>query len=217
MPPPDSPRPLAIRFAGLVAAGLVVACASERPKAPPPAKELSAGELRDLLAKGTIKPVTAMEGDVAYQDLDPGMEPLPEAPPASTETEARPEPDTAEPPVNPYLQFGTRIKVYPDGTITKPYPLRVGTGEKLEKLLRDYGNFPLWTPEAGVPSPASMVKIDLLKDWDIELYQNLRELGSASTPTPLADWLVVTSGSDLLQEVEDFLNLFAAGIPQIEI
>lgn len=215
MPPSDSPRTLATCLASLVAVGLGLACVSERPKAPPPAKELSAEELRDLLAKGTIKPVTAMEGDDPYRGLEAGMdEPLPEKPPEGVPA---PESGPAEPPPNPYLQFGTRIKVYPDGTITKPYPLRVGTGKKLDELIKAYGNFPLWTPEAGTPSPPTMVKLDLLENWDIELYQDLRNVASASTPTPLADWLVVTAGPDLLQEVEDFLNLFAAGIPQIEI
>src|SRR6185436_20034694 len=34
---------------------------------------------------------------------------------------------------------------------------------------------------------------------------------------PLADWLIVTTGQELLYDVEDFINLFAAGVPQIEI
>jgi type II secretory pathway component GspD/PulD (secretin) len=222
---PDRPRPPATWLAGLAAAGLALACVSERPKASAPAKELSAEELRDLLAKGTIKPVTEMEGDDPYRGLESGMEePSPEAPPIETRPAPKDSvpkgpvaPAPSEPPVNPYLQFGTRIKVYPDGTITKPYPLRVGTGKKLDELIKAYGNFPLWTPEAGTPSPSTMVKIDLLEGWDIELYQDLRNVVAGSSPTPLADWLVVTAGPELLQEVEDFLNLFAAGIPQIEI
>jgi type II secretory pathway component GspD/PulD (secretin) len=33
----------------------------------------------------------------------------------------------------------------------------------------------------------------------------------------VADWLVVTAGFDALREVQDFINTFAAGVPQIEI
>jgi type II secretory pathway component GspD/PulD (secretin) len=211
------------RAVALLAAAALFGCRTAPPPPAPPQKELSAEELRDLLAKGTIAPVTEMEGDDPFRGLESGMDDpgVPSTPPpqAPAAVEPRETPESApEPPQNPYLQFGTRIKVYPDGTITKPYPLRVGTGEKLEKLIRDYGNFPLWTPEVGTPSPPNMVKVDLLAGWDIELYQDLRNVAAGPpAPTPLADWLVVTAGPDLLQEVEDFLNLFAAGVPQIEI
>lgn len=120
---------------------------------------------------------------------------------------------------NPYLTFGRRIKVYPDGSITKPYPLRPGTGEKMQKLIQDYGNFPIWTAEMGSgPSLPTMVKIDLLPEWDIELVQDIRNPSDRrGEVVPVADWLVVTTGEDLLWEVEEFINLFAAGVPQIEI
>jgi type II secretory pathway component GspD/PulD (secretin) len=225
-------------------------------------RELTAEELRDLLSKGTIRPVVEMEGDDPFAQVDTRMDPAvdpgadptqagaqapggsaarpPEesgagvttppslppssAPSADSATTGAPAAHAAptvavEPPVNPYLQFGARIKVYPDGTITKPFPLRVGTGTRLQKLLVDYGNFPLWTPEMGAgPSTPTTVKLDLLEKWDVELYQDLRNAAvAAGAEQPLADWLVVTAGADLLQEVEDFINLFAAGVPQIEI
>ncbi len=208
-----------------------------------PRRELSAEELRDLLSKGTIRPVLEMEGDDPFAQVDTRMDPEREAAPqdpdqpaarppeepapgamkAPTEPLSAPAavapPPFVEPPLNPYLQFGARIKVYPDGTITKPFPLRVGTGTRLQKLLVDYGNFPLWTPEMGAgPSSPTTVKLDLLEKWDVELYQDLRNAAvAAGAEQPLADWLVVTAGADLLQEVEDFINLFAAGVPQIEI
>lgn len=194
----------------------------------PVRRELTAQELRELLSRGTIRPVLEMEGDDPFWGLDPGMEgnDQPTTPPresgernAANDRPAEAQPVAPAPPPNPYLQFGARIKVYPDGTITKPYPLRVGTGVRLKKLLEDYGNFPLWTPELGAgPSSPVNVKLDLLEKWDVELYQDLRNAAvAAGAEQPLADWLVVTAGAELLQEVEDFINLFAAGVPQIEI
>ena len=198
-------------------------------------RELSPRELRDLLAQGTIQPVTEMEGEDAFDRFEPEMDaPLSaaeiqkaqeqaKAPPEELPPEEPPQ-EPAAPAVqeNPYLAFGERIKVNPDGTITKPYPLRHGTGEKMQKLLTAYGNFPIWTSEMGPgPSPPDMVKLDLEEGWDIELYQDLRApFGKAeweSKPAILADWLIVTAGSELLHEIEDFINLFAAGVPQIEI
>jgi len=202
---------------------------------PGPKKELSADEFRALLAKGTIEPVVGMDEEdpfAKYDGTDMGRPTggLPEqgaTPPAATEPapEApKPEaaPSAAPPPENPYLVFGERIKVNPDGTLTKPYPLRVGTGVKLKKLLEDYGNFPMWVaePAAGpvLPSTPNTVKLDLLEKWDVELYQDLRNAtGGQGVESPLADWLVVTTGQELLYDVEDFINLFAAGVPQIEI
>jgi len=150
-------------------------------------------------------------------DPDPEPEPVPETP-----APAPPAPSGGGPLAlfeeNPYLTFGRRIKIYPDGSITKPYPLRPGTGEKMLQLIESYGNFPVWTTEMGTgPSPPSMVKLDLLKDWDVELVQDLRNVNGKASPNPVADWLVVTTGEDLLWEVEEFINLFAAGVPQIEI
>lgn len=200
---------------------------------PPPRRELTADELRDLLSRGTIRPVTEMEGDDPFAGVDPAMDaPSAQEPrtpaksdaaPTSGASESEPEatstPEAPAPPLNPYLQFGARIKVYPDGSITKPYPLRVGTGKRLKELIEAYGNFPLWTAELGTgPSAPTTVKLDLLEKWDVELYQDLRNAAvAAGAEQPLADWLVVTAGADLLQEVEDFINLFAAGVPQIEI
>lgn len=223
------------RLAALALAGALTAlggCKSTSRQVQGPGKELSAAELQELLAKGTIKPVTEMEGDDPFGGVDGSMEDTHAEELAAkassqggaanaTEPEppvVAPPPRLPDPPENPYVRFGTRIRVYPDGTITKPYPLRVGTGKKLQELIQSYGNFPLWTAEAGNPSPPTLVKLDLMEKWDIELYQDLRNAGVATgTEAPLADWLVVTAGPDLLEEVEDFINLFAAGVPQIEI
>ncbi len=125
----------------------------------------------------------------------------------------------APPPENPYLRFGERIRVNPDGTISKPFPLRPGTGKNLQTLIVNFGNFPIWSDKMGPgPSSPTTVKLDLLEGWDGEIYQDLRApAGATAAPVALADWLVVTAGPDLLGEVEDFINLFAASVPQIEI
>ena len=199
----------------------------EEPKPEGDKARLSAEEFRDVLAQGTIRPVQSMEGEDVFakpereqaEFADPSKAlALPQPGPAQA-APASQQPLVGPPPVsNPYLTFGERIKVYPDGTITKPYPLRLGTGEKLKVLLETYGNLPLWTPEMGPVSTPDHVKIENLAGWDIELYQDLRDPKIAQgAAAQLADWLVVTTGPELLAEVEDFINLFAAGVPQIEI
>jgi len=121
-------------------------------------------------------------------------------------------------PQNPYLEFGKRIQVWQDaGLITKPFPLRVGTGKKLLDLLTAYGNFPIWKPEEGAQT-RDKVRIDLLEKWDMELLSDTRAvMVNEGNPVPIADWLVITSGFEQLKEVESFINIFAAGVPQIEI
>lgn len=186
-------------------------------------RELSPDELRDVLEEGTIRPVAELEGEDVFADAqrEQGEFATPDRALAAVEAgeQAAAAPaSTPAPPSNPYLTFGERIKVYPDGTITKPYPLRTGTGEKMKQLIESYGNFPLWTPELGPVSTLGSVKLENLANWDVELYQDLRKADTAQgAPQNLADWLVVTTGYDLLLEVEDFINLFAAGVPQIEI
>jgi type II secretory pathway component GspD/PulD (secretin) len=198
----------------------VLACAGPRPAEGD--DELSVDEFRELLDDGTITPVSEM-GEDPFAGVDPSMEDPYVDPevlaqvidPVELAADLRPQ----EPPrENPYLVFGERIRVNPDGTITKPFPLRVGTGKRMEDLIRAYGNFPLW--DGGeVPSGPEQLKMETLERWDVELYMNLRDPNPAAQPVEvaLADWLVVTTGFSLLQDVENFINLFGAGVPQIEI
>jgi type II secretory pathway component GspD/PulD (secretin) len=144
-------------------------------------------------------------------------------------TPAQPGSPPVAPSENPYLAFGSRIVVHPDGRVTKPYPLPPKKGRRLLDLLQLYGDFPVrFTIRGPSDAPASMparpegviddVECMLLEEWDIELYQDMRSW-PPTTPSPvaLADWLVVTARPERLHEVEDFLNLFAAAVPQIEI
>jgi len=194
----------------LVVVALACACAGPRGSGPPD-KHLTPGEFEELLAEGTIQPV--LEGEVGGMEeefVDPAVLEL------ATQGDAPPETLQIGPsPENPYLAFGERIKVNTDGTITKPYPLRVGTGQKMEELIRSYGNFELWSEG---PADPGQVRLETLPAWDIELVSDLRDpKHPPAVSVPLADWLVVTTGSELLRQVENFINLFGAGVPQIEI
>ncbi len=127
-----------------------------------------------------------------------------------------------ERPVNPYLAFGGRILVHADGRVTKPFPLPPKKGRRLLDLMlmmSKEGFFPLEEVKfdnPGAPDP-NVVKAVLLEDWDSELYQDLRAFPPKDTDVSMSDWLVCTASQGLMGEVEYFVNLFAAGVPQIEI
>lgn len=124
--------------------------------------------------------------------------------------------------VNPYLAFGGRILVHADGRITKPYPLPPKRGRRvldLMVMMSRQGYLPVQEVPFDAPGDAdpSVVKAVLLENWDAELYQNLRQFPPKDQDVPASDWLVCTAVPELLEEVEYFMHLFAAGVPQIEI
>lgn len=206
---------------------LLSACRTQEPRqeAYGTRDELTVEEFRALLADGTMRPTTSMESD-PFEDM-------PFANPENVDLEPEslyPEDESADLPdpiydLNPYVEFGDRIIVYPDGRIAKMYPLRTGTGIKMQQLLDVYAPFPVWTniegSEPGEPmpeDPREVVRVDLHAGWDLELVTDLRKpVPDAGAPIPLADWLVVSAMPDFLREVEDFINTFAAGVPQIEV
>lgn len=140
---------------------------------------------------------------------------------------------------NPYLIFGERIIPRADGRITKPYPLPVGRGQKLLHMMALFGGFPLDfhivkadnVPDGnsallgpGGSEDPNVVQVVLLEKWDVELYQDFSSPSTPNNPWPgnnksleIADWFVVTAAPNLLLDVESFINLFAASVPQIEI
>ncbi len=220
---------------GLALSVLVLAlasgCHTPGSKEPPPAPDkpdetLTVQKFQELISQGALKPVHAMEDDPydkakpdmdedvfakAVERLEQGNAPQAESPKPAEATTAFPE--------NPYILFGKRIQVYPEtGLIMKPYPLKVGTGVKLNELLTTFGNFPLYDPKSG-PQRPDTVRLDLKEKWDMEpLVADLRvPMTTDGTLVNLADWLVVTAGFERLKEVESFINIFAAGVPQIEI
>jgi len=202
----------------------------------PPAEEqkqpLSSESFEDLIARGALHPVQAMEtgsllpgsdpdtdaealARAAAKLKEPPVETPPPAPAPAVPQESAPAPASAE---NPYLVFGKRIQLYPGtGLIMKPFPLRAGSGKQMLQLLQTYGNFPLWQP-GGAAQTEEQVRLDLYEKLDQELFNNLRiSPPPADTPLPVADWIVAVANTERLEEVESFINIFAASVPQIEI
>lgn len=223
--PADEPRPKANeeqltleKFRELLARGSLQPV---QEVGPDPYEKLGPDMDEDVYDRAA-KELAARSGQTAPPSAP--ADPVPEAqstPPVPNQPAAQPDASELGPfefPENPYLTFGKRIQVWPmTGLITKPFPLRVGTGVKLLKLLTDYGNFPLWKTEDG-PQSRQAVRLDLLEKWDMELLSDTRAvMTNEGALVPIADWLVVTSGFEQLKEVESFINIFAAGVPQIEI
>ena len=132
---------------------------------------------------------------------------------------------------NPYLRFGERILVHGDGTLTKPFPLQAGRGRNLLHLMTVTGGFPVeyrivdpaGEPQAAQsePLPNGVARVVLLEDFDFEQYQAFNsELESApqnAIEIQVADWLVVRADEALMGEVQQFVEVFAGSVPQIEI
>lgn len=183
--------------------------------------------LRALIDRKSLTPVEGMgEGDFTDPDpdtadafdaaekaaRDPAAEAKPSKPPAADPLQAFSE--------NPYLVFGPRIVVYPSKKlISKPFPLRAGTGSKLERLIKLIGPFELYDAKTATePQRPDQVRIDLEEGWDQESFSALRNGDKVEEQKlVVADWLVATGGFEALREVQDFVNTFAAGVPQIEI
>src|SRR5258706_4142199 len=188
-------------------------CRAPAAQEPPPAPEktdatLTVQKFQELITQCALKPVHAMEDD-PYDKTKPDMdedvfakavERLEEGKAAPAEP-PKPAVNSTEFPENPYLVFGKRIQVYPEtGLIMKPYPLRVGTGKKLNDLLTTYGNFPLYDAKTG-PQKPDTVRLELQEKWDMEPF-----VADLRVPVPffddakpdksinLADWLIVTAG-----------------------
>jgi type II secretory pathway component GspD/PulD (secretin) len=208
-------------------------CKSSSP-APEEKPKISQDSLGDLIARGALRPVEATpdatsaprepppesDSDVFARAAAKLKENLIQGPPPPGQSEAAP-PKPAVPQSsveNPYLVFGKRIQVYPEsGLIMKPYPLRVGSGKQMLEFLQTYGNFPLWQP-GGAPQTADQVRLQVMEKLDQELFSNLRvSPPPPDTPLAVADWLIVVASASRLEEVESFINNFAAGVPQIEI
>lgn len=137
----------------------------------------------------------------------------------------------ADPPLNPYLEFGKNIIWYElkDGDterlIMKPYTFPSGTGSKIFSLLQSYGDFTLFAavkdgamPEGSGPQPQGTVLLDLREGFSVEAYSDPRASGlRAPQSIALSDVLFVTAAAGELREVEHFIDLFAAEVRQIEI
>jgi hypothetical protein len=229
-----APRAVLTLLALLISVSLSSGCrsASEEasdgaaePRESERADQLTIDDFRELIQKGALRPVEAMPED-ANDFADPHPDALPlESDATALETALQKESGAPVAPEwpsevaeNPYLVFGKRIVVYEkQHLISKPFPLRVGLGVQMETLLKQFGNFPLYDPKNGPQTPDT-VRIDLLPKWDQELFSDLRVAAvNDGNVVNVADWLVITSGFERLREVQDFIEIFAAGVPQIEI
>jgi type II secretory pathway component GspD/PulD (secretin) len=227
------PRAPSALLLALLAALATSACKSPTP-APEEKPKISQDSLGDLIARGALRPVEAApsaagpptavppesDSEVFARAAAKLKENLIQGPPPAGQAEAAPS-KPAVPPAgveNPYLIFGKRILVYPEsGLIMKPYPLRAGSGKQMLEFLQTYGNFPLWQP-GGAPQTADQVRLEVKEKIDQELFSNLRvSPPPPDTPLAVADWLIVVASAARLEEVESFINNFAAGVPQIEI
>ena len=132
---------------------------------------------------------------------------------------------------NPYVRFGERILVHDDGTLTKPFPLQSGRGLKLLHLMTVTGGFPVEyrvidptgepQPAQVEPLPPGVARIVLLEKFDFEQYQTFTPGLEVAPQNPIdiqvADWLVVRADEELMEEVQQFVEVFAGSVPQVEI
>jgi len=132
---------------------------------------------------------------------------------------------------SPYLLFGERIIVREiDGTtfVTKPYTLPIGRPKKIIELIAALEPFPsrnralLPDTEGLVPAlDPALVEYQVLDSFDDEWYTQFDKFdveGAVSKAVPLSDLMVVTAVPSLLEQFEEFLDLFAGGgVPQIEL
>jgi type II secretory pathway component GspD/PulD (secretin) len=207
------------------APALWCACAS----APEEKEERGLKDIGELMADAEPVQATQVEGSEPLES-----DPFALADPATVEAAPQaPE----EPPLlqqNPYIRFGERIIVRAgiggSPFITKPYTMPATKAQKLVDLMGALEPFPFrerpaMDPATGQAPPLDpgVLEYQLLKDWDVELYSNLKTPMDGSPPTTaqsviLSDVFVVTGSYSLLEQFEEFLDLFAAGgVPQIEL
>lgn len=213
----------------LALALLQVACQSDEAQRQKADRDrLTLEMFEELMREGTLRPVDSMED--AFGEFEPDMGQTPEeleAAAAERLAAAERDPVAPEPeppdnyvevPFNPYLTFGKRIRVHAGtGLITKPFPMRANMSQKVLDFMLKYGDFPVWSGEGA--QPYEEILFEIHPGFDTEFLSNsLRNAGPApGQDIPMGDWLVVTANRDWLEEVEFFINTFAAGPPQIEI
>ena len=135
---------------------------------------------------------------------------------------------------DPYIRFGERIivrtNVGGEPLITKPYTMPAGKADKLVDLMGALRPFALRNRAQAEASAGAAPDFDpgvleyqILPKWDAELFSSLEipfsaKPPAAPIPVELSDVMVVTASYHLLEQFEDFLDLFAAaGVPQIEL
>jgi hypothetical protein len=214
--------------AGALALGVCAACETPGPTSRERNERVNMELFEQLIQGGTMRPVDDYEEDTAgrarergyARDLG-GSEQRPDVPR---------EVDTEDPPINPYMEFGSQVYVYKDtGLVMKPYSFPTGIGRKAFDLLSTYGDFPIHgagingegLPEPGSVQPLNSVVLDLREGWSTEAWSDPRgaEKGILSAPENiiLGDLLIVTASPEVMFDVQHFISIFLEDVKQIEI
>ena len=217
------------RLMGLLVGALLAAACHTGPEGKD--KQGSLEDLDKLMTGAQPVQATTVEGAQALE-----ADPFALADPSTVPKPKSQEASAFGPRQDPYIRFGERIIVR-SGVgevmfITKPYTMPTSKAERLVALMSALEPFPFRLrpaidPATGLAPPLEldpgMIEYQILKDWDEELYSNLIPSPDGKPPDPpkaviLSDVLVVTASYGLLEQFEDFLDLFAAGgVPQIEL
>lgn len=181
---------------------------------------------------GSVDPVSGLTVPASVGDAgEPDASAIAEGEELAFLSELAGDAEPAEPPLNPYLEFGQNIIWYElregdtERLIMKPYTFPSGTGDKIFSLLQSYGAFPIFAavkdgaiPEGLGPQPQEAVLLDLRAGFSVEAYSDPRGEGlRAPQSIALSDVMFVTAAAEQLAEVEHFIDLFAADVRQIEI
>jgi type II secretory pathway component GspD/PulD (secretin) len=229
----DAPNLSSPAAASTVAAALLpfLLAACLGPDAPQE-KRGSLEELGKLMAAAEPVRATQVEGEHPLEG-----DPFALADPMSVQEGTSGQTPVLAPRQDPYIRFGERIIVRPGPAgsefITKPYTMPVSKAQRLVDLMGALEPFPFRARPAADPATNETPPLDpgvleyqILGGWDEEFYSNLVPPEGGKPPaTPdapkaviLSDVLVVTASYDLIEQFEDFLDLFAAGgVPQIEL
>jgi hypothetical protein len=214
-----------LRAGALIASSLLVglaACVSTPLEA---AEGESITELYDLLEEGSFDPEEAFDEDDFFAEMESKYATeLTDDEGALLGVGDEEQDDEADlydgevAPYNPYVEFGSKIIVYPDGLIMKPFHFPKGFAKSIQGFISDYGDFPIYLQDPGKSQPLDSVRLDLREDWNTETWTDPRMPNVTSgTPVSLGDALFVTAVPELLAEVLDLIDVFSANATQIEI
>lgn len=216
-------RPSRLWLCGVFALGLSSGCL-----APPrgvPAKGGSFEEFANLLEASDAEPVQGTVSDGPMDEREVDLMPIPDIDGIDLDLVI---PEAVDEPFdNPYIRFGERILVKESSTgesfITKPYPMPPGKAMKILELMNALEPFPYRKkPESNAEgiTPAldpGMVEFTVLEKWDSEFYRDFDNPSAQPKAVDLSDLMIITAVPAMLGQFEDFLNLFAVGVPQIEL
>jgi len=174
--------------------------------------------LLERLGEDALTPVEDFDEESYFDELERLYT---DAPPERV----TPDPGPEEPgELNPYLELGASIWPVGEGMFVKPYSFPAGMGRSIRDLAVVYAEFPVIPVDAGADLPPTADQspdaavLDLRPNYDQEAYNPPR---NAAITQPdlitLSDWVFVRARPEVLLQVEQFFDLFAAEKRQIEI